>query len=214
MWRADADPRRCRHQVTFVAGEIQPDAVGILPQEGREHLLEVAERARCEAVALRGLDVQLMEGRKVCGGAEGDVDTQLGGLLDVAPPQLIHPREYVVGGPSGQRDLEDELWLTSREPVVGANEAQPCVASNCRMRAPSSSMLSGGTSARLSMVSSAIAALMVAADQRRTRTGGPIRIANAPLDLTWSAIASSWAVEVGRCPVEERAFGEIGRDSA
>ena len=36
-----------------------------------EHLLEVGQWPRREAVALGGLDVQLVEGREVVGGADG-----------------------------------------------------------------------------------------------------------------------------------------------
>ena len=52
-----------------------------------------------------------------------DLDAGLGGLLDVAPPLLVHPGQHVVLGaglPVGgaERDLEDELRLAGGEPAL------------------------------------------------------------------------------------------------
>ena len=64
----------------------------------------------------------------------GDLDAELGGLLDVASPQLVHAGQYVVRRPAGERELEDELRLASGEAVVGAVLAPPRGRSSRRSR--------------------------------------------------------------------------------
>jgi hypothetical protein len=60
----------------------------------------------------------LQVGAGVAGVGRGDDDAFLGGLLDVAPPLLVHPLEDVVLGAVGQGDPEDVLRLARREPAL------------------------------------------------------------------------------------------------
>jgi hypothetical protein len=107
------------HQVAVVGREVEPDPVGVLGAEGRVHLPEVAERPRGEVVACRGLRVEGVERRQVVRCPHPDGDARLGGLLDVAPPELVHPGEDVVCRPARQGQLEDEAWLPGGEPTLG-----------------------------------------------------------------------------------------------
>ena len=120
MCAPDADPDRGGDEVPFVAGEVETDAVGLLGAERVEHGLEVGQRARREVVARRGVRVELVEGLEVGAGAVLDLDPQLGGLLDVAAPLLVHALEYVVLAACcalgvDERDLEVVLRLPGRE---------------------------------------------------------------------------------------------------
>ena len=56
--RADPDPVVAGDQVALVAGEVEPDPVGILGGQRVDMLLEVRQRAGREVVALGGLDVE------------------------------------------------------------------------------------------------------------------------------------------------------------
>ena len=69
-------------------------------------------------VTLGGLDVELVElGRSSTVPRVHD-DPGLGGLLDVAPPQLVHSGEQLLGRPSGERQLEDEPRLAGGETLL------------------------------------------------------------------------------------------------
>ena len=121
--RADADPDRGRDEVTLVAGQPDLDAVGVLGGEGVVHRLEVGQRARGEVVALGGVDVEVVERLEVGAVAERHLDAGLVGLLDVAPPELVHPGEDVglrarLPVLVDQRDLEVELRLPRGEAAL------------------------------------------------------------------------------------------------
>ena len=118
--RADPDPDRRGDQRALVPRGIQPDPVGVLGAERPHHRPEVRQRPRGEVVALGGVQVEVVEGLELVarGVGRGDLDALLGGLLDVAPPQLVHAREHVVLGAAGQRDPEDVLRLAGGEAAL------------------------------------------------------------------------------------------------
>ena len=68
-------------------------------------------RSRCG-----GLHVDLVERGQVRGIALADRDPGLGGLLDVAPPELVEPGEQVRLGAPGKGDLEHIARLDVAEP--------------------------------------------------------------------------------------------------
>ena len=121
--RVGADPDRDGggDQGALVAGGVEPDPVGVLGAERLDHGAEVGQRARREVVALGGVHVEVVEGLEVgldVDAASSDLDALLGGLLDVAPPELVHPGEHVGLGATGERDLEDVLRLAGGEAAL------------------------------------------------------------------------------------------------
>ena len=95
---ADPDQRGRRDQVALV---VAPGRAGSGPgprPSSRPTSAGSTTAARREVVALGGLDVQRVEGRQVLRGALRHHDAGLVGLLDVAPPQLVHALEQVVLG--------------------------------------------------------------------------------------------------------------------
>jgi hypothetical protein len=115
---ADADQDGGGDQVALVAGQVEPDPLGVLGAHRREHGLEVAQRPGREAVALGGVDVEVVERLQVL--TDRDLDALLGRLLDVAAPELVHAPEQVVLGPAGQWNLIGELRLPGPEAVLRA----------------------------------------------------------------------------------------------
>ena len=121
---ADGDEGRRGDEVALVLGEVQLHAPVLLRVEGVPHVLEVRQRAPGEPVAFGGFEVELVEAREVVAGAEPHLDAHLGGLLDVASPQLVHALEQLVFAflravGVAKRELEIELRLACREPLAG-----------------------------------------------------------------------------------------------
>ena len=58
MWSPTRIQHGRRDEVALVAGEVEPDPVGLLGQQGVEHGPEVGERPRREVVALGGVRVE------------------------------------------------------------------------------------------------------------------------------------------------------------
>ena len=214
--RADADPDRGRHEVTLVAGEPDLDAVGVLGGEGVVHRLEVGQRARGEVVALGGVDVEVVERLEVGAVAERDLDAGLVGLLDVAPPELVHPGEDVglrarLPVLVDQRDLEVELRLPGGEAAL---RRLLLPAQLVQLRDDAGAVL-GAVEGRYV----AEAAHRLVGDAGLDLLGGP-----SPGDHGWAHPhgEGTLLLEVGdhRCepraevvvgPVDDRALGEVGQ---
>src|SRR5687767_4819389 len=69
-------------------------------------------------ITLSGLDVEPVELGQIINGATVHDDSGLGGLFDVAAPQLVHPSQQLVGRPPSDRKLEDETWLPGSETLL------------------------------------------------------------------------------------------------
>src|SRR3954453_19656201 len=113
---ADADHDACGDQVALVTGEVEPNALGVLSAQLREHGLDVPQPPRREAVTLGGVDVQIVERLQVL--TDCHLDALLRRLLEVATPELVHAPKQVVLRLAGQRNLEGELWMPGAEAVL------------------------------------------------------------------------------------------------
>src|SRR4029450_13034868 len=69
-------------------------------------------------ITLCGFDIELVKLRKLISRPAAYHNPGLGGFLDVAPPELVHAGEQLIGCSSGDRQLEDESWLSGREAFV------------------------------------------------------------------------------------------------
>ena len=91
MWRFTLIQVVAATQVALVLGQVDPHPVGRLGVQGVPHGREVAQRAWREVVPVGGLQVDGVEGGQVGSGSDAHAHPGLRGLLDVAPPQLVHP---------------------------------------------------------------------------------------------------------------------------
>ena len=115
-------------------------------------------------------------------------------------------------GPSSSASGTQKLYCgcpAANPPVVGTF-FQPSSRSRATTASAASSLASAGTSPSVPSTESAMAALIVAACQRRVTTGGPIRMPNAPWPLRYAASGVSQRSEVGVEPVDVRPLGEVG----
>ena len=115
---ADPYPGGRGHQVALVVGQVEPDPVGVLGQQRGEHGLEVRQRPRGEVVPLSRLHVERVELRPDLDAALRDLDSGLGRLLDVAPPQLVHPGQQLLRRLGRERELEHKPRLAGGEALV------------------------------------------------------------------------------------------------
>ena len=205
-------------QVALVAGEVEPDPVGLLGAERVEHGLEVAQRPRGEVVALGGVDVELVErpSRSVELVAGASTSTPaLAAFLMLRRHCWFIPlstSSSVRGSPSASTSGIWKLycgWPAAKPPSTDCGR-QPSSRSWETTRAPTGCARSGGTSVSERTDSSAMPSLTWAAFQRRVTTGGPIRMPKAPWPLQVGGHRVEPGAEVVGRPVDHRALGQVG----
>ena len=151
--RADAHRDRRRDEVALVVGQPEREPVGLLAAHGLGHGPEVAQRARREVVALGRVHVEVVErlevGRHRLVGRAGDHDARLVGLLDVAPPLLVHAGKDIGLGQWGalgarERYLEVVARLPGREAALLAALEPPSELVQLRHHARAHRLAVGG----------------------------------------------------------------------